>query len=83
MISLKEYEALRARQEDLQRRAERQKGARDEILKQLQKDFGCSTLKEARAKLAKMQEKEELLKAEFVKKLDALKDKWKHLLTDE
>jgi hypothetical protein len=71
---------------DLQRRhtaadkeAERARGAMNEILGRLQKEFGCNSLKAARDKLANINKREAQLFDEFRKAKAKFEAEWDHI----
>ena len=57
-------------------RADRAAGALEGLLASLKKDWGCSTIEEAREKLKVMTEKTEKLRVEFGKKVEKFEEVW-------
>ena len=80
MIDLKTYNKLKAAVDEKQSEADKAAGAFEQALLQLKKEFGCSTVEEAKIKLAELEEKEKVTAkayekclAEFIEKYgDAL-----------
>jgi multidrug resistance efflux pump len=72
-----QFKSLRRQVESTRAEAERAKGAMNQIKADLKKEFGCSTIKEAKAKLESIQE--ELRTAEFhlSQMMADYKSKWK------
>lgn len=71
-----EYRKLQEEVNEAARNAERAQGAFDQLMEQLAEEFGCSSLKEARKKLARLQAEEEKASAEFEQALQEYRDKW-------
>lgn len=62
-MSLEEYSALKRQLERLRREADREAGAHQQRLEQLQKEFGCSTLEEAEELITTLESKRDKLQA--------------------
>ena len=60
MTNVEKYQELIRRIEEAKARQSEAKGSLNEIKDRLQKTYGCSTLKEAKAKLEKLSEEYEL-----------------------
>lgn len=68
-IDLKRYNALQSRVEDLQRDADKAAGVLEQLKKELQEEFGCSTLKRAKRLLAEYEDQEQEMEREFAEAL--------------
>lgn len=79
-MDLDEYKNLKERAEQAKREADRAAGALEQTMTRIKTEFGCATLKEARAKLAKLEVEENELGREFDTKLQAFSTKWKDQL---
>lgn len=79
MIDLREYERLKARAADLERGASHAEGEHAAALKRLAKEFGCSSMAEAKKLLAALDEQEKAAADKFAKELTKFSAKWKHL----
>lgn len=71
-----EYQELRREAEKTKSAAERAKGALKQLKKQLQEEFGCATVKEAKLKLAELTQEEKQSEAEFSRRWRDYKEKW-------
>jgi len=67
MISVKEFERLQRLVEAKQREADQAEGAYKQLMGRLKDEFGCTTLKEAKAKLSKMEQQVQDQSAAFDK----------------
>lgn len=76
MESLVELQKLQKFVERQRQEVERAKGALEENLKILKRDYGCSTLKQAQKKLQEMESEQEEQQKDFDKALRVFKDKW-------
>lgn len=79
-MTLDQYNALKGAAEVKQRAADRARGAYDAAMERLKDEWGCTTLKEARAKLKELQAQETELHTKLESKLTKFQAKWKHLL---
>lgn len=82
MISVKKYNELKEAVEAKQQAAERAQGAFDQALKQLQTEFKCATIDEAKAKLVELQKKEEAAAAAFEAKLKEFQEEYGHVFNE-
>lgn len=80
--TLKKYMRLKKDVETAQQRADRAQGALDQLMKTLEKDFDCSTLKQAKTKLTSLQKKEETAREEFEEAVDEFEEKWEEKLQE-
>lgn len=71
-INLEEYEQLRKKAEQLQRRADRTQGEMNQVLRSLKDEFGVASLKDGE-KLAKKLKQEE---GDLARKAEEAKDAW-------
>ncbi len=78
--TLKKYIQLRKDVETAQRRADQAQGALDQLMKTLEKDYECTTLKQAKKKLKSLQTQEEKLRGEFTEAVDEFEEKWNEQL---
>ncbi len=76
-------EYLRKRVDELRTEQDRATGALEQVLEQLQTRFGCSTLKEAEAKLTTWQEKATIAEKEFTQALAKFEKEWGGIINDE
>lgn len=76
-ITKQQYIALEEEVEEMRKKAERAKGALDQLMAQLQQDFNCSTVKEAKVLLAKLQKKREETEREFEAAMKDYEKRWK------
>jgi cell division protein FtsB len=70
----KEYQLLQRKVEELKKEVEQAKGAKREILKQLQKQFGCATISSAEGMIAKKKKELERLETELEKDIRKLNE---------
>ncbi len=80
--TLKKYMRLRKDVETAQQRADRAQGALDQLMKNLEKDFKCTTLKQAQKKLTNLQEQEEEMKKDFMEAMEKFEEKWEDKLQE-
>ncbi len=78
--TLKKYMRLKKEVETAQQRKDRAQGALDQLMKNLEKDFKCTSLKQAQKKLTNLQEREEEAKEEFVEAMEEFEEKWEEKL---
>ncbi len=71
------YKDLKKEVENAKAEAERARGAYTQIKAQLEAEFGCKTIKEAKLKLAKLQDKVQSEEKELEKMIEAYEKKWK------
>jgi len=82
MITVKEYEAKRLRAENLKQQADKAEGALDELMGRLEDEFGCKTMKQGRAKLAKIKKDRENLETKYNDAAEGFEQQWGDLLND-
>lgn len=82
MIVFDDLPKLKRRVDKLRQRADQAKGARDQIMLRLKKEYGCSTIEEAEEKLKEMREEERKLLKVYLKKKKAFEEKWADELKD-
>jgi predicted nucleic acid-binding Zn-ribbon protein len=80
-LTLDDYQALKRSVEELTRRRDEAKGALAQVMKDIRKDFGCKTLKEAKTLLRKLQEKEQKLYKKYTRAKAEFEEKWKEVLS--
>lgn len=73
---LDKYLALKERVETAQQQVSKAEGALGEIMKQLKKEFGCNTLKEAKRKLKHLEKQKALSKEEFDTAVEKFEEDW-------
>lgn len=71
------YRQLKQQVEDARNEAHRAKGAVDQQMTQLKKDFDCETLKEARTLLEELEGKRDKAEEKFNKLVKDYEKKWK------
>ena len=76
MISEQQYRQLKREHEEAKAEAEQAKGALAQLTEQLEEEFGCTSLKQAEAKLAELKAKQEQTDKEFQKALKSYEAKW-------
>jgi hypothetical protein len=67
---------LKQRVETAQQEADKAEGALGEVMKQLQREFDCRTLADAKRKLKQLRRKEEASEKEFEDALEKFEDTW-------
>lgn len=75
-LTEKKYRQLKDDVENAKSEAARARGAQDQLMQRLKGDFGCSTLKEAEAKLEELQKESASLEKKFNKALADYEEKW-------
>lgn len=70
-ITIEQVQDIKAKAEQRRRAVERAKGNKEQLMKNLKRDFDCDTLEEAQEKLARMIEEGQALAA----KIDKLKSR--------
>jgi len=81
--NLNDYLKLKKKVELAQTEADQAEGALGEVMKQLKKDFSCSTLKEAKQKLKKLEKQKTSSKEEFEEALEKFEEDWEGESEDE
>ena len=76
-ISLETYRRLKREVEEATAEAERAKGALDQLMDQMKKDFGCSNAAEAKTLLKSLSDQRDKANAKFEKALKEYEAKWK------
>lgn len=71
-MNLEQYQSLIQKRDSLQRQQERSKGKLEQLLSQLQSEYGCGSIEEAEKELARLKKAEQ--KAE--KEADAAYREW-------
>jgi predicted nucleic acid-binding Zn-ribbon protein len=74
-MDLKKLEAMKAKIEEAKDTKARAEGALEPLMKQLEEEFGCKTVEEARKKLKKMQSEIEIAEEEIEEKIVELEKK--------
>lgn len=75
-IKLDKYLALKRRVESAQQKADQADGAIGEVMKQLKREFGCSTLNEAKRKLKQLEKQEVESKEKFDSAVEKFEEDW-------
>lgn len=75
-INEETYRRLKRDVDDARSEAERAKGALDQLMTRLKEEFDCSSLKEAKSVLAKMQTTRDTAQQKFTKALEDYQRKW-------
>lgn len=83
MIDLRQYEQLKARAEAEQSRADRAAGALEQTLRQIQKEFGCDSLKAAEKELKRLEREEASAAACYEDELERVRKEYPQLFEDE
>lgn len=76
MINLEKYNRLKKKADDAKREADRAEGTLKALKDELKEEFGCSTLKEAKALLAELETEQEKAETRFNKELDAFEKEY-------
>lgn len=71
------YRQLKSAVEAAKSEAERAQGSLDQLMTRLEEDHGCKTLKEAKAKLAELEEEATAAERAYIKAISAYEAKWK------
>ena len=79
---LEKYTRLKKDVEVSQQRKDRSQGALDQLMKNLEKDFDCTSLKQAQKKLTNLQKREEETKEEFEEAMEDFEEKWEEKLQE-
>ena len=74
---LDKYLQLKKKVEAAQQKADQAEGALGEIMKQLKRDFDCSTLGEAKKKLKQLEKQEATIQKEFDSAVEKFNENWK------
>lgn len=76
MAKLDKYLALKRRVESAQQKADQAEGAIGEVMKQLKREFGCSTLNESKRKLKQLERQEVESKGKFDNAVEKFEEDW-------
>jgi len=79
---LDKYLQLKKKVELLQQKADQAEGALGEVMKQLKRDFGCSTLVEAKKKLKQLEKQEASSQKEFDSAVKKFEEDWEENESD-
>ena len=79
-INLKEYDDLKSKIEKLKSNADRAEGALEQHMENLKEGFDCSSVKEAKALIKDMTEKQESVETAYDVALEEFKEKWEDKL---
>lgn len=82
-LDLKTYAKLKAAAEEAQREADKAEGAFEQAMKALEKDFGCTSIGEARQLLADLEKREAKAVKAFNTALAEFEEKWREVYGDE
>lgn len=78
-----EYKKLKEAVEEARSESDKAQGALSELMRRLKEEFDCTSLKEARAQLEKLEAKKEEAETAFEKALKAYETKWKAVKEEE
>lgn len=76
MITEEQYRALREEVEEAKQQAERAAGALEQLTEQLKQEYGCENIKQAKKKLAELEEQAQEAEDAFNKAYSDYKRKW-------
>ena len=76
-ITEDQYRKLKREVETAKSEAERARGAFEQVTSRLKSEFGCASIKEAKAKLLELEEVRDTAQQEFSSALDAYQKRWK------
>lgn len=74
--TLKRYMELKRKTEQSQQEADRAEGALQQVMNQLKKEFGCTTLEDAKKKLDILEKQERKAEIEFEKLINEFALQW-------
>lgn len=80
VVSEEQYRKLKRDVDSTRSEAQRANGAYEQLMTQLKSEFGCKTLKEAKALLEDLEEKKAKAEKEFEKAMREYEKKWKEEL---
>ncbi len=80
---LDKYIRLKKRVEDATKQSDQAEGALGEVMKQLENEFGCATLKECKRKLKQLEKQEASSKEEFDTAVEQFEKDWSEELEEE
>jgi outer membrane protein TolC len=80
LIVLDDFDKLKAKVERLKAEKERAEGARDQLLRTLKEEFGCKSLQEAEALLAKLQSEETAALKKYNSYRTRFEKRWRKVL---
>lgn len=78
MSKLDRYLSLKKRVEAAQQEADRAEGALSEVMKQLEREFDCKALNEAKRKLKQLEKQEESSKKAFDEAVEEFEENWEN-----
>lgn len=76
-LTEQKYRQLKQEMETAKSEADRAQGQLDQLMTRLKEDFGCATLKEAKAKLEELEKEKATAEKAFEKALRAYEMEWK------
>jgi hypothetical protein len=79
-MELEHYQRHQRELDQCKSEADRLQGGLDQALLELKKEFGCRDLRQAKALLLEMEEKETAAKKEYEAALARFEKKWSHVL---
>jgi len=82
MNSTEQYKQLKEKLEQKQQELSRAEGKLESLMEQMEKDFGCSSIKQAKTMLAKLEKQEEEAKQKFEEALEEFEEEWGDQLHD-
>ena len=80
VVDLKRYQKLKDDVDRLRREADRAEGALEELMGRLEAEFGCKTLREAKALSSRLEDEADKATKEFNSKLDEFEEEWGEVL---
>lgn len=83
MTPTEQLQDIQSRVAARKREVDKAQGSLDAVTKQLKEDFGCASLSEAKAKLAKLREDEEKAQVEFESLRLKFEETYAHALREE
>jgi predicted nucleotide-binding protein (sugar kinase/HSP70/actin superfamily) len=81
MMDIAEFNQLKANVDKLTRERDKAQGAFEQSLVELEKEFGCKTIKEAVALQEKLAQQASKAERDYEKALSAFKTKWNDVLS--
>jgi len=82
-INLSDYQRVKAAAERAKEQRDQAIGAHKAALQRLLKEWNCSTIKEAKEKLARMEASEAEMQNKIQKVLAEFQSKWGHLIQED
>jgi predicted nuclease with TOPRIM domain len=83
MDALNKYLEIKKKVEIAQQKADKAEGALEQTMLQLKKEFGCTSLKDAKEKLAELEKEKSKLEKQFAKAVEEFETEFSDKLNEE